>query len=87
MLYEDDAVVALNKPAKLLAVPADDSDTPICTVSSFCRTEIEEATGLCRTSHRSLHVWDSCSLQKPGQIETHSFNSLSDTPRCGNISQ
>ena len=28
MLYEDDAVVALNKPAKLLAVPADDSDTP-----------------------------------------------------------
>ena len=28
MLYEDDAVVALNKPAKLLAVPADDSATP-----------------------------------------------------------
>jgi len=27
-LYEDDAVVALNKPAKLLAVPADDSATP-----------------------------------------------------------
>ena len=28
MLYEDDAVVVLNKRAKLLAVPADDSDTP-----------------------------------------------------------
>ena len=28
VLYEDDAVVALNKRAKLLAVPADDSDTP-----------------------------------------------------------
>jgi 23S rRNA pseudouridine1911/1915/1917 synthase len=28
VLYEDDAVVVLNKPAKLLAVPADDSDTP-----------------------------------------------------------
>ena len=28
MLYEDDAVVALNKPAKLLAVPANDSATP-----------------------------------------------------------
>jgi 23S rRNA pseudouridine1911/1915/1917 synthase len=28
VLYEDDAVVALNKPAKLLAVPADDSATP-----------------------------------------------------------
>ena len=28
MLYEDDAVVALNKPAKLLAVPANDSASP-----------------------------------------------------------
>lgn len=28
VLYEDDAVVALNKPAKLLAVPAEDSGTP-----------------------------------------------------------
>lgn len=28
MLYEDDAVVALNKPAKLLAVPAEDSSAP-----------------------------------------------------------
>ena len=28
VLYEDDAVVVLNKRAKLLAVPADDSDTP-----------------------------------------------------------
>ncbi len=27
-LYEDDAVVALNKPPKLLAVPTDDSDAP-----------------------------------------------------------
>lgn len=27
-----------------------------------------------------------CSLQKPGQIEKHSFNNLSDTPRCGSIS-
>ena len=27
-LYEDDAVVALNKPAKLLSVPTDDSDAP-----------------------------------------------------------
>jgi len=26
VLYEDDAVVVLNKPARLLAVPADDSD-------------------------------------------------------------
>lgn len=28
VLYEDEAVVVLNKPAKLLAVPADNSDTP-----------------------------------------------------------
>src|ERR1700689_5340657 len=28
VLYEDDAVVVLNKRAKLLAVPKDDSDTP-----------------------------------------------------------
>jgi RluA family pseudouridine synthase len=28
VLYEDDAVVVLNKRAKLLSVPADDSDTP-----------------------------------------------------------
>ena len=28
VLYEDDAVVVVNKRAKLLAVPADDSDTP-----------------------------------------------------------
>ena len=28
VLYEDDAVVVLNKPAKLLAVPADNSHTP-----------------------------------------------------------
>ncbi len=28
VLFEDDAVVALNKPAKLLAVPTDDSDAP-----------------------------------------------------------
>jgi hypothetical protein len=26
-----------------------------------------------------------CSSQKPGQIEKHSCNSLSDTLRCGNI--
>jgi 23S rRNA pseudouridine1911/1915/1917 synthase len=28
MLYEDDAIVALNKPAKLLAVPTDNSEAP-----------------------------------------------------------
>ena len=28
VLYQDDAVVVLNKPAKMLAVPADDSDLP-----------------------------------------------------------
>ena len=28
VLYEDDAVIALNKPAKLLAVPTDNSDAP-----------------------------------------------------------
>jgi len=28
ILYQDDAVVVLNKPAKMLAVPADDSDLP-----------------------------------------------------------
>ncbi len=27
VLYEDDAIVVLNKPAKLLSVPADDSAT------------------------------------------------------------
>ena len=59
MLYEDDAVVALNKPAKMLAVPTDDSDPPVRPLSSFGRTGIEEATGLCRTSHRSSHVRDS----------------------------
>jgi 23S rRNA pseudouridine1911/1915/1917 synthase len=28
VLYEDDAIIALNKPAKLLAVPAENSSTP-----------------------------------------------------------
>src|SRR6204780_5868542 len=28
VLYQDDAVVVLNKPAKMLAVPMDDSDHP-----------------------------------------------------------
>src|SRR5581483_8069217 len=28
VLYEDDAVIVLNKPAKMLAVPKDDSDVP-----------------------------------------------------------
>src|SRR3981081_4362639 len=28
VLYQDDAVVVLNKPAKMLAVPTDDSDLP-----------------------------------------------------------
>ena len=28
VLYQDDAVVILNKPAKMLAVPTDDSDLP-----------------------------------------------------------
>src|SRR5579862_8418152 len=28
VLYEDDAVIVLNKPAKMLAVPTDDSDLP-----------------------------------------------------------
>src|SRR6266513_2695973 len=28
VLYEDDAIVALNKPAKLLAVPAENSGAP-----------------------------------------------------------
>jgi 23S rRNA pseudouridine1911/1915/1917 synthase len=28
VLYEDDAIIALNKPAKLLAVPAENSSAP-----------------------------------------------------------
>src|ERR1700687_1501215 len=45
VLYEDDAVVVLNKRAKLLAVPADDSDTPsaLCILSAELKSKRQRA--------------------------------------------
>jgi 23S rRNA pseudouridine1911/1915/1917 synthase len=50
MLYEDDAVVVLNKPAKLLAVPADDSDTP--SALSFLSAELKSKRQRAFVVHR-----------------------------------
>lgn len=39
VLYQDDAVVVLNKPAKILAVPTDDGDLP--SALSLLSAELE----------------------------------------------
>ena len=39
VLYQDDAVVVLNKPAKMLAVPTDDGDLP--SALSLLSAELE----------------------------------------------
>src|ERR1700722_17145068 len=50
VLYEDDAVVVLNKRAKLLAVPADDSDTP--SALSILSAELESKRQRAFVVHR-----------------------------------
>ena len=64
VLYEDDAVVVLNKRAKLLAVPADDSDIPsaLSILSAELKSKRQRAFVVHRT--RSSHVWDSALSQK-----------------------
>ena len=81
MLYEDDAVVALNKPANCWLCLRNDSDTPSALVPSFCRTEIKETAGLCRASHRSFYVRDPALCKNTNGIETRSFDSFSATLR------
>jgi 23S rRNA-/tRNA-specific pseudouridylate synthase len=86
VLYEDDAVVVLNKRAKLLAVPADDSDTPsaLSILSAELKSKRQGPLSYIALIVTRLGF---CSSQKPGQIEKHSCNSLFDTPRYGNISR
>lgn len=85
-LYQDDAVVVLNKPAKMLAVPADDSDLP--SALSLLSEELNSKRQRAFVVHRIDRLTSGILLfAKPGQTEKQSFNSLSDTPRCGNISQ
>jgi len=50
LLYEDDAIVALNKPAKLLAVPADNSGAP--SALSLLSTELKEKRQRAFVVHR-----------------------------------
>ena len=59
VLYQDDAVVVLNKPAKMLAVPTDDSDLP--SALSLLSAELESKRQRAFVVHRidRRHVWDS----------------------------
>lgn len=50
VLYQDDAVVVLNKPAKMLAVPADDSDLP--SALSLLSAELESKRQRAFVVHR-----------------------------------
>jgi 23S rRNA pseudouridine1911/1915/1917 synthase len=50
VLYQDDAVVALNKPAKMLAVPTDDSDLP--SALSLLSAELESKRQRAFVVHR-----------------------------------
>ena len=81
MLYEDDAVVALNKPAGLPAVPVKGSDTP--SAWSLLSAELKPRRQRAFVVHRidRFTLLGFCSLQKPHGIETHSFDSFSATVR------
>ncbi len=86
VLYEDDAVVVLNKRAKLLAVPTDDSDAP--SALSILSAELKARGKRPLSCIASIVTHPAfCSSQKPGQIEKRSYNSLSCTHRCANISR
>ena len=50
VLYQDDAVVVLNKPAKMLAVPTDDSDLP--SALSLLSAELESKRQRAFVVHR-----------------------------------
>jgi 23S rRNA pseudouridine1911/1915/1917 synthase len=50
ILYQDDAVVVLNKPAKMLAVPTDDSDLP--SALSLLSAELESKRQRAFVVHR-----------------------------------
>src|ERR1700748_3051344 len=50
ILYQDDAVVILNKPAKMLAVPTDDSDLP--SALSLLSAELESKRQRAFVVHR-----------------------------------
>src|ERR1700683_1497099 len=53
VLYQDDAVVVLNKPAKMLAVPTDDSDLP--SALSLLSAELESKRQRAFVVHRIDH--------------------------------
>src|SRR5262252_10164078 len=50
VLYQDDAVVVLNKPAKMLAVPTDNSDLP--SALSILSAELESRRQRAFVVHR-----------------------------------
>jgi 23S rRNA-/tRNA-specific pseudouridylate synthase len=50
VLYQDDAVVVLNKPAKMLAVPTDNSDLP--SALSLLLAELESKRQRAYVVHR-----------------------------------
>ena len=50
VLYQDDAVVVLNKPAKMLAVPTDNTDAP--SALSLLSAELESKRQRAYVVHR-----------------------------------
>jgi 23S rRNA-/tRNA-specific pseudouridylate synthase len=86
VLYEDDAVVVLNKRAKLLAVPADDSDTP--SALSILSAELKSKRQRAFVVHRiDRHTSGILLFAKTWPDREALVQQFIDTPRCGNISQ
>ena len=79
VLYEDDAIVALNKPAKLLAVPAENSGAP--SALSLLSAELKH-----KRQRAGALTWiatppASCCLPKPGRIARRWCGSFSSIVR------
>ena len=86
VLYEDDAVVVLDKPAGLLAVPIKGSDTPSALSLLIARLKLKRQRVL--VVHRidrfaSGHSY----LQRPARIEMRWCGSFSTTPPSGGTSR
>ena len=86
VLYEDDAVVVLDKPPGLLAVPIKGSDTPSALSLLIARLKLKRQRVL--VVHRidrfaSGHSY----LQRPARIEIRWCGSFSTTPPSGGTSR
>jgi 23S rRNA-/tRNA-specific pseudouridylate synthase len=86
VLYEDDAVVVLNKRAKLLAVPADDSDTP--SALSILSAELKAKRQRAFVVHRiDRHTSGILLFAKTWPDREALVKQFIRPPRCGNISR